>query len=106
MVQATIAEIEAGEAFQIVVSQRFDVATSSDALQVYRALRLTNPSPYLYLLRLPGFAVVGSSPASPFRTGLPPRAPSLGRGRGDAPRGRTGNSRPSCWPTRRNGLST
>ena len=59
---ATIAEIEAGEAFQVVVSQRFDVPTDSDALEVYRALRLTNPSPYLYLLRLPGFAVIGSSP--------------------------------------------
>ena len=45
-----------------MVSQRFDVPTDADALQVYRALRLTNPSPYLYLLRLPGFAVVGSSP--------------------------------------------
>ena len=61
-VRATIAEIEAGEAFQVVVSQRFDVPTDSDALEAYRALRLTNPSPYLYLLRLPGFAVVGSSP--------------------------------------------
>ena len=61
-VRATIKEIEAGEAFQVVVSQRFDIETTSDALEVYRALRLTNPSPYLYLLRLPGFAVVGSSP--------------------------------------------
>ena len=61
-VRATIAEIEAGEAFQVVVSQRFDVPTDSDALEVYRALRVTNPSPYLYLLRLPGFAVIGSSP--------------------------------------------
>lgn len=61
-VRAVIEEIEAGEAFQVVLSQRFDVETSSDALDVYRALRLTNPSPYLYLMRLPGFAVVGSSP--------------------------------------------
>jgi anthranilate synthase component 1 len=62
LVEAAKEEIRAGEAFQIVVSQRFDVPTGADALQVYRALRLTNPSPYLYLLRLPGFAVVGSSP--------------------------------------------
>ena len=62
LVEAAKEEIRAGEAFQIVVSQRFDVPTDADALQVYRALRLTNPSPYLYLLRLPGFAVVGSSP--------------------------------------------
>ena len=62
MVEAAKEEIRAGEAFQIVVSQRFDIPTSADALDVYRALRLTNPSPYLYLLRLPGFDVVGSSP--------------------------------------------
>ncbi|AQP44495.1 anthranilate synthase component I [Tessaracoccus flavus] len=61
-VEAAKEEIRAGEAFQIVVSQRFDVSTSADALDVYRALRVTNPSPYLYLLRLPGFAIVGSSP--------------------------------------------
>ena len=62
VVKAAIEEIKAGEAFQIVVSQRFDVDITADALEVYRALRLTNPSPYLYLLRLPGFDVVGSSP--------------------------------------------
>ena len=62
MVEAAKEEIRAGEAFQIVVSQRFDIPTDADALDVYRALRVTNPSPYLYLLRLPGFAVVGSSP--------------------------------------------
>ncbi len=54
--------IRAGEAFQIVVSQRFDVDTQVDAFEVYRALRLSNPSPYLYLVRLDGFDIVGSSP--------------------------------------------
>lgn len=62
MVEEAKEEIRAGEAFQIVVSQRFDIPTQADAFDVYRALRLTNPSPYLYLLRLPGFDVVGSSP--------------------------------------------
>ena len=62
MVEEVKEEIRAGEAFQIVVSQRFEVPTAADALDVYRALRLTNPSPYLYLLRLDGFDVVGSSP--------------------------------------------
>ena len=61
-IRAAIEEIKAGEAFQIVVSQRFDVDTTSDAFDVYRALRLTNPSPYLYLVRLDGFDIVGSSP--------------------------------------------
>ena len=59
---AAIEEIKAGEAFQIVVSQRFELETRADALDVYRVLRLTNPSPYMYLLRMDGFDIVGSSP--------------------------------------------
>lgn len=56
-------EIIVGEAFQIVLSQRFSMNCSADALDVYRMLRLNNPSPYMYLLRLPsGIDVVGSSP--------------------------------------------
>ncbi|NLE97790.1 MAG: anthranilate synthase component I [Propionibacterium sp.] len=55
-------EIRAGEAFQIVVSQRFDVATSASPFDVYRALRVTNPSPYMYYLALDGFSIVGASP--------------------------------------------
>jgi anthranilate synthase component I len=63
-------EIRTGEAFQVVVSQRFEVETPADALDIYRVLRQSNPSPYMYLLRLPGpeggpaggFDVVGSSP--------------------------------------------
>jgi anthranilate synthase component 1 len=56
-------EIRAGECFQIVLSQRFSTPTTASALDVYRVLRLTNPSPYMYLLRFPdGIDVVGSSP--------------------------------------------
>lgn len=56
-------EIRAGEAFQIVLSQRFATDCSADALDVYRALRLSNPSPYMYLFRFEsGFDIVGSSP--------------------------------------------
>jgi anthranilate synthase component I len=55
-------EIRAGECFQIVVSQRFEMRTSADALTMYRVLRRTNPSPYMYLLRFDGFDIVGSSP--------------------------------------------
>ena len=61
-VSAAVEEIRAGEAFQVVVSQRFEVDTTADALDIYRVLRLTNPSPYMYLLRLEGFDIVGSSP--------------------------------------------
>jgi anthranilate synthase component 1 len=56
-------EIRAGEAFQIVISQRFATAAKADALDIYRALRLSNPSPYMYLFRFAGgVEVVGSSP--------------------------------------------
>jgi anthranilate synthase component 1 len=54
--------IRAGECFQIVVAQRFERATDADPLDVYRVLRATNPSPYMYLLRFEGFDIVGSSP--------------------------------------------
>ncbi|HYN96641.1 MAG TPA: anthranilate synthase component I [Pilimelia sp.] len=54
--------IRAGECFQIVVSQRFERATDADPLDVYRVLRTSNPSPYMYLLRFDGFDIVGSSP--------------------------------------------
>jgi anthranilate synthase component 1 len=56
-------EIVAGEAFQIVLSQRFAMECTADALDVYRMLRLHNPSPYMYLFRFTdGVEVVGSSP--------------------------------------------
>lgn len=56
-------EIVAGEAFQIVLSQRFAMECNADALDVYRMLRLHNPSPYMYLFRFTdGIEVVGSSP--------------------------------------------
>jgi anthranilate synthase component 1 len=66
-VRSAVEEIRAGEAFQVVVSQRFEVDTTADALEVYRVLRLTNPSPYMYLVRLADadgrpFDIVGSSP--------------------------------------------
>jgi anthranilate synthase component 1 len=60
-------QIRAGEAFQVVVSQRFEAECTADPLDVYRVLRATNPSPYMYLLRLESaggqrFEIVGSSP--------------------------------------------
>ncbi|GLZ29682.1 anthranilate synthase component I [Lentzea sp. NBRC 105346] len=56
--------IRAGEAFQVVLSQRFEMETSADPLDIYRVLRTTNPSPYMYLLRLDEFDIVGCSPES------------------------------------------
>lgn len=56
-------EILAGEAFQVVLSQRFSISCTADALDVYRMLRLNNPSPYMYLFRFSdGIEIVGSSP--------------------------------------------
>jgi anthranilate synthase component I len=67
MVDRAKEAIRAGEVFQVVVSQRFSTPCPADALDVYRALRSSNPSPYMYLLRLPAadgtaYDVVGSSP--------------------------------------------
>jgi anthranilate synthase component 1 len=60
--------VRAGDIFQAQIGQRFEVRTSADALDIYRMLRATNPSPYMYLLRLDGpngpVDVVGSSPES------------------------------------------
>ncbi len=63
-VEAAKEAIRAGEAFQVVVSQRFEMVTDADPLDVYRVLRTTNPSPYMYLLTLEDFSIVGSSPES------------------------------------------
>ena len=51
-----------GDAFQVVLSQRLTARTEVDPFSVYRALRIVNPSPYLFFLRHPDVAVVGSSP--------------------------------------------
>ncbi|MCA0331286.1 MAG: anthranilate synthase component I [Actinobacteria bacterium] len=73
-VEASKEYIRAGDAFQIVLSQRFSAPCPASSLDVYRVLRVTNPSPYMYLLRVPvatddgslsddvAFDIVGSSP--------------------------------------------
>ncbi|MDG2005071.1 MAG: chorismate-binding protein, partial [Novosphingobium sp.] len=54
--------IEAGDVFQVVLAQRFTCPFTLPALSLYRALRRVNPSPFLFLLDMPGFALIGSSP--------------------------------------------
>ena len=54
--------IRAGDVFQVVLSQRMSVPFRARPVDVYRALRALNPSPYMYFLDLDGFQVVGSSP--------------------------------------------
>ncbi|GAA1742130.1 anthranilate synthase component 1 [Dietzia kunjamensis subsp. schimae] len=68
-----IEQIYSGEAFQVVLSQRFEVDTAASPRDVYRILRTTNPSPYMFLMTIPdgsgedgfggtAFTIVGSSP--------------------------------------------
>jgi anthranilate synthase component 1 len=54
--------IAAGDIFQVVLSQRFEVDLPATPFEIYRALRIVNPSPYMYFLKMPDFAIVGSSP--------------------------------------------
>ncbi len=54
--------IRAGDAYQVVISQRMEAPMEPGPLDTYRALRTLNPSPYLYLLELDDVALVGSSP--------------------------------------------
>ena len=54
--------IMAGDAFQVVLAQRFETPFTLPPFSLYRALRRTNPSPYLYFLDFGGFAIAGSSP--------------------------------------------
>ena len=61
-VQKAKAYIQAGDAIQVVLSQRLALTTEADPFDVYRALRVVNPSPYMYYLRLGDLKVVGSSP--------------------------------------------
>jgi anthranilate synthase component 1 len=83
--------IRAGDAFQIVLSQRAERPTSATALELYRSLRRVNPSPYLFLLELDGLALVGSSPETLVklegrRASLNPIAGTTAPGAGDAER--------------------
>jgi len=83
--------IRAGDAFQIVLSQRAERQTGASALSIYRSLRRVNPSPYLFLLELDGVSLVGSSPETLVRldgtrASVNPIAGSTSPGEGDAER--------------------
>ena len=83
--------IHAGDAFQIVLSQRAERPTSASAIELYRTLRRVNPSPYLFLLELDDLALIGSSPetlvkAEDRRASLNPIAGTTQPGPGDAER--------------------
>jgi anthranilate synthase component 1 len=61
-VEAARELIFAGDIFQVVLAQRFDLVGEHDPFATYRVLRLVNPSPYMYFLRHPEATIVGSSP--------------------------------------------
>jgi anthranilate synthase component I len=90
-VAAAKEHIYAGDAYQIVLSQRAERPTSANALELYRTLRRVNPSPYLFLLELGDLALIGSSPetlvkAEGRRASLNPIAGTTQPGPGDAER--------------------
>jgi anthranilate synthase component 1 len=81
--------IRAGDIFQVVLSQRFDFDLEADPFDLYRVLRLVNPSPYLYFLRTAHCTVVGATPEPlvRLRDGLVVSRPIAGtrrRGRSEA----------------------
>ena len=61
-VEAAREYIFAGDIFQVVLAQRFSTPIAADPFDVYRVLRLVNPSPYMFFLRHPAITVIGSSP--------------------------------------------
>jgi len=62
--------IAAGDAYQVVPSQRVRRQTEASPTAIYRALRAVNPSPYMFLLDLEGYQLIGSSPETHVRLGL------------------------------------
>ena len=62
MVKSAKDYIKAGDIFQVVLAQRFTAPFALPPIDLYRSLRRINPSPFLYFLDLPDFALIGSSP--------------------------------------------
>ena len=109
MVARIVEYVHAGDAFQVVPSQRWSAPSPVEPFSIYRGLRAVNPSPYMYFLDFEDFQIVGASPE--------PLVTVSGRARLDAPDRRhaparrrtptpTSRSPPTCWPTRRSAPST
>ena len=54
--------IKLGDAFQVVLSQRFEAKLSKDPIDIYKKLRITNPSPFMFFFNFPDFQIIGASP--------------------------------------------
>ncbi len=61
-VRRCVEYIRAGDIFQVVISQRLKLKIHCDPFEIYRSLRIVNPSPFMFFLRIPGATLVGSSP--------------------------------------------
>jgi anthranilate synthase component 1 len=88
MVRRAKSYIQAGDIFQVVLSQRFSLKVSCDPFDIYRALRFINPSPYMFFLRMDDLHLVGASPEMlvKVRNGHVEYGPIAGtRPRGDTP---------------------
>ena len=108
MVERAKEYIVAGDIFQVVLSQRFSAPFTLPPFALYRALRRTNPSPFLFHLDFGGFALVGSSPEILVRVRegevtIRPIAGTAPRGETELP---TRSSPRRCCATRRSGPST
>ncbi len=110
MVERIVEYIHAGDAYQVVPSQRWSAEVSMEAFSIYRGLRFVNPSPYMYFLDFGDFEIAGAS-LEPLLIvagddGVRRRADRRHQARaGRTPR-RTRRSPPSCSPTRRSSPST
>ena len=54
--------IKIGDIFQVVISQRFETKLTKDPLEIYKKLRITNPSPFMYFFNFKNFQIIGASP--------------------------------------------
>ncbi len=102
------AYIKAGDIFQVVPSQRFAVETQADPFDIYRVLRVVNPSPFLFYLPYGDFALIGSSPEILVRVenGTVTIRPLAGTRRRGATRPRTVPWPKSSWRIPRSAPST
>lgn len=88
MVRRAKGYIRAGDVIQVVLSQRFEAKCAAEPFDVYRVLRIINPSPYMYYIKLGGVRIIGSSPEVMVRlekgiATLRPIAGTRPRGRSD-----------------------
>jgi anthranilate synthase component I len=105
--------IAAGDVFQLVLSQRLETRIERDPFELYRSLRMVNPSPYMAFFNFGGWYLIGSSPEVMVKADPPQMAasrPPCGRSPAPGPaapmRPKTKPWRPTCWPIPRNGPST